>query len=346
MTAPAPTMTALRAVDGSATPVLRTLARPVAAADEAVLLVEAVSASHLDLQVLRGTAPGGSVGLPRTLGIDPVGIVVAVGSDADPALVGRRMVAKPNVFCGRCARCRAGNEADCTDQQILGVHRDGGAAGYVRVPVRALAGAPDDVPAAEIAAATHTFPVALHMMRVAEVTAGERVVVLGAAGAVGFAAAQLVALRGAETIGVVRGSARPTGHVTIEPADVAALSGIDVVIDATGDAALVTAALGTLAPRGRLVTCAGSGTLAVGMVDLFRKRLRLYGSAAADRSDLVSTMDLLARGEIHAPVAAVYELDDFEAAYAALARRERFGRVTFVPRTPVATTQERMEPHV
>src|SRR5580698_4102238 len=69
----------------------------------------AVSACGLcgtDLHIMGGTSYRPE--LPFVLGHEPVGTVVSVSPDADPALVGRRVAAAIFVGCGRCAACRAG----------------------------------------------------------------------------------------------------------------------------------------------------------------------------------------------------------------------------------------------
>ncbi|MEI3338589.1 MAG: alcohol dehydrogenase catalytic domain-containing protein [Eubacterium sp.] len=46
------------------------------------------------------------------------------------------MVVQPTWTCGLCERCITGHDNVCQHLNILGIHRDGGFAEYVRVPVR------------------------------------------------------------------------------------------------------------------------------------------------------------------------------------------------------------------
>ena len=72
--------------------------------------------------------------LPRTLGHEIAGTVVAVGPDAKGAAIGDRRVVFPWIGCGSCALCAAGTEHLCNAPRALGIHRDGGFASHVVVP--------------------------------------------------------------------------------------------------------------------------------------------------------------------------------------------------------------------
>lgn len=72
--------------------------------------------------------------LPRILGHEIAGSVVAVGPQASGAKVGDRRVVFPWIGCNACALCAAGNEHLCNAPRALGIHRDGGFADHVLVP--------------------------------------------------------------------------------------------------------------------------------------------------------------------------------------------------------------------
>jgi len=72
--------------------------------------------------------------LPRTLGHEIAGTVVAVGPDAQGVSVGDRRVVFPWIGCGSCALCAAGTEHLCNAPRALGIQRDGGFASHVVVP--------------------------------------------------------------------------------------------------------------------------------------------------------------------------------------------------------------------
>lgn len=307
--------------------------------------VRAVSASHLDLGVLAGTIPG--VSLPVTLGTDPAGQVVEIGPGTAPDLLGQAVVVKPNVFCGRCDDCRAGAEADCPHQRIIGVHRDGGAADQVVVPARVVFPTPR-TPAALACATIHTFPVALHMLRAAigaDNLAGRTVLVVGGAGAVGSAAVQLVSAIGGHPLAVARRASHQSvlkvfgaAHA-FDPADgplvdqVRAVlpGGADVVLETTGSGELGSAAFACLARRGSFVTCSArpGEQLRIPLDDLYRGRRRVIGSAASDVRDVRTALDMVAEGVVEPAIDVILPLIRFADGYAELARPGRTGKVVF-----------------
>jgi D-arabinose 1-dehydrogenase-like Zn-dependent alcohol dehydrogenase len=97
---------------------------------------------HSDLHVADGyfdVGNGGridlarSVALPRILGHEIVGEVVALGPAAEGVALGDRRVVFPWIGCGTCAACTGGDEHLCGAPRALGVNRDGGFAHHVLV---------------------------------------------------------------------------------------------------------------------------------------------------------------------------------------------------------------------
>ena len=74
-----------------------------------------------------------SLHLPRTLGHEIVGEVVALGPDAEGVAVGDARVVFPWIGCGACAECAGGREHLCGAPRALGINRDGGFADHVLV---------------------------------------------------------------------------------------------------------------------------------------------------------------------------------------------------------------------
>jgi D-arabinose 1-dehydrogenase-like Zn-dependent alcohol dehydrogenase len=72
--------------------------------------------------------------LPRTLGHEIAGTVVAIGPQASGVAIGDKRVVYPWIGCGECTVCTQGQEHLCNAPQALGVNRDGGFADHVVVP--------------------------------------------------------------------------------------------------------------------------------------------------------------------------------------------------------------------
>lgn len=321
------------------------LPKPVPGAGEVLIEVSAVSASHLDRRLVAGLLPQGS--LPRTLGTDPAGVIVAVGPDVEGTLVGTHVAVRPNLACGTCTACAARNEADCTSPRMLGVNVDGGAADFVVVPARAAFAVPDGVSLSSASAAIHTVPVALHMLRAVTSSdddlRGKRVLVVGAAGAVGSACVQLVLARGGTPIAVVRGAegtkaVRGLGVEAVvdtletelaQEMPAIAPGGVDIVVETTGDSELASIGVDLLARDGRFVTCIGSPgrRMQVDQQALYLHRRSLHGAAGSDDRDVADAFAYLAEDTVDPLIGVVVPFARYADGYAALQDPIRIGKV-------------------
>jgi NADPH2:quinone reductase len=148
---------------------------------EVRIAVSAASVNFGDIARCRGTVASVMGQIPFTLGMDVCGVVDAAGEGADE-WVGRRVVAMTN--------------------QSLG-----GMAEFAVAPVTGTFDAPsdlDDVSAAAFTLPFHVGYLALH--RRAKLLAGETLLVVGGASAVGTAVIQLGVAAGADVIAVAGGA--------------------------------------------------------------------------------------------------------------------------------------------
>ena len=105
--------------------------------NEVLVEVEACGVGLTVLNCIRGDLGDDPADLPRIPGHELVGTVSSVGAGADPELAGRRVLAYFYLCCGRCRRCRSGQESLCERLAgYVGVDRDGGYAERVALPVR------------------------------------------------------------------------------------------------------------------------------------------------------------------------------------------------------------------
>ncbi|KWV31385.1 NADP-dependent oxidoreductase [Micromonospora rifamycinica] len=182
---------------------------PVPGAGQVRIRVAATSFNGVDANIRAGFMQGPiPVVLPHTPGIDVAGTVDAVGADVDDVAVGDRVIG------------------------FLPMTDAGAAAEYVTAPAEILTGAPRSIPLADAAALPLVGLTAWQaLFDHGRLTAGQRVLVNGAGGAVGGYAVQLAKEAGARVIA----TASPRS------ADRVAAAGADEVIDHT--ATDVTAAL-------------------------------------------------------------------------------------------------------
>ena len=192
---------------------LKDAATPHPGPGEAVVQVAAVEVSRTrDVATRSGLHPfSREVSLPHVLGGHFAGVVAAVGEGVDPLLAGQRVGVMGHHTCGRCAACRAGLDGECSELEIVGIHRWGSYAEFTSVHADGLHLLPDDIGMAEAAALAATGPVALTQLHTAQVRPGTIVLVTGLTGALASVLAALGPVLGATVIGLSR---RP-GAVTL-----------------------------------------------------------------------------------------------------------------------------------
>jgi len=249
----------LRAVETSGVGVLTLVERelPPVTGSEVRLEVIYCGVCGSDLQMSNDpTYPQG-----RVLGHEFTGVVSEVGPNVSKWSLGDRVAVLPNISCGgECFHCQEGNENFCTEGGhlgwVAGVQGQGGLADSVVVPETCLFRVPDGV-SDKGAAITEPTAVALHAVKRVISEVNEPIVVFGA-GPVGLLAASILRHRGFTDISVIetnparRAVAEKIGFTTTAN-EVAPENRPPTVIDATGAAAAIEAAIQIIRNRGNLI---------------------------------------------------------------------------------------------
>jgi threonine dehydrogenase-like Zn-dependent dehydrogenase len=105
---------------------------PEPAAGWARIRTQTAAICMTDVEVLRGRH---AVDFPIIPGHEYCGVVDRVGSPADEAWVGRRVVADNEICCLKCGHCRRGEWRRCREYRQIGFGPPGGYADYVLAPV-------------------------------------------------------------------------------------------------------------------------------------------------------------------------------------------------------------------
>ena len=233
-----------------------------------------------------------------------------------------------------------------------GFTRDGSHAELIAVPVASLRRKPETLGFDEAASVGVNYLAAWCGLEAASLTAGETVLLIGAGGGVGSAAAQIARRRGARVVGVNRKMPSPDApiHAIAEtliigaddlPAAVRAATdgrGADVVFDLVGGM-MFRSAVNSLALRGRLVAISATGQREVSfdLADFYHNESRLFGVDTLKR-DLTASAEVLdeltpgflAGDYCAAPICETCGLGDARAAYAKVAAGAS-GRVVLRP---------------
>src|SRR5437016_14072201 len=173
---------------------------PDIGASEVLVRVTACGICHSDAHYRAGISPIDS--LPVTLGHEVAGRVETVGRDVHHISLKSRVYVHYLVSCGCCDSCRRGREQFCANGQMIGKHRDGGYAEFIKVPGRNVFVLPDEIPFEHGAIMMCSSATSLHALHKARLKSDERVAIFGFGG-LGFSALQLARAFGCGEVYVV-----------------------------------------------------------------------------------------------------------------------------------------------
>jgi (R,R)-butanediol dehydrogenase/meso-butanediol dehydrogenase/diacetyl reductase len=276
---------------------------PEPARDELLVRVDRCGICATDVHTWTGEAemPIGGV-----YGHEFAGEVVGRGEAVDDFAVGERVTAQCVTACGECDACHEGHLVFCPDWRH---HAPGGFAQYMTLPAREAYRLPSPLTAAD-GALVEPLAVGLHGVRLGEIAAGTRVLVLGA-GPIGLCATFWARRLGAAAVAVAAPSDRrrrfalemgATGFVrlgdSVDPEVAELLGGApDVVLECAGVPGSLMQAIELARPKGTIVGM-GYGLQSeeiVTAVPLF-KELRLLFAMTYDRRDYRQVIETLASG--------------------------------------------------
>jgi NADPH2:quinone reductase len=300
---------------------------PIPAADESTAVVRVLAASINPSDVKNVAGAMKETSLPRIPGRDFAGVVQA----------------GPAKWIGAEVWGTGGD---------TGFTRDGTHAELIAVPVASLRRKPEALSFDQAASVGVNYMAAWGGIEAAGLKVGEIVLLIGAGGGVGSAAAQIARRIGARVIGADKHAPHPDAPILALaekliigaedlPAEIRAATGgkgADVVFDLVGGV-MFRSALDSLALRGRLVEIAATGQREVSfdLVDFYRNESRLFGVNTLER-DLTASAEVLDvltlgfdAGDYHAaPIAQTFALDEAQEAYRKVAAGAS-GRIVLRP---------------
>ena len=232
---------------------------PRPAPDQVLIRVARCGICGSDLHMTREPAMGARPG--SILGHEFAGEVVELGTQSQGLKVGDRVAVAPVRGCGQCFSCRKGEPAWCDSMLLQG----GGYAELAVAAERQCLKLPESASVSD-GALVEPLAVSLHGVALSGLSAGMRVLVLGA-GPIGLAVAFWARRLGATQVAVVdltplqEDLARQVGATAFVSAgeDVveranAALGGMpDIVFECVGKPGILAQALDHVRPRGSIV---------------------------------------------------------------------------------------------
>lgn len=304
---------------------VREVADPAPAADQVVVRSEAVGVGGVDAVIRRGAL--GDYGFAEGLipGSEVAGMITAVGDSINPSWLGRRVWA----FTGT----------------------GGGYAEQATARIDDVTALPDGLSPVDAVTLGSAATVAHFALAHAHFTAGESVLVRGAAGSIGIATVELAARGGASVVAVTTSSPergerlRELGATLVldraghgdhdEPGK------FDVIIDIVGGDG-IPAFIDRLAPNGRMI--AVGAVAGMPPADFGMQLMRSFQQSRSFATFSLNTVpavvrntvrsgqfDAAARGRLHPVVHEVLGLDQAAEAHRQMDNGTVFGRIVLTP---------------
>ena len=239
------------------------IAIPEIGSSDVLIRVEVAGICHSDAHYRAGISQIDH--LPLTLGHEIAGYVEQVGKNVANVSRGDRVCVHYLVSCGACEFCVRGLEQFCCSGQMIGKHRDGGYAEFIKVPARNAFTLPDEISFEVGAVMMCSSATALHAFNKARLKPGQSVAIFGFGG-LGFSALQLARafecgdvyvveinpakLATAASMGAIAIDAR-TADPVAQIIEATAGRGVDISLELIGSAKTMRQAVLCLGPLGR-----------------------------------------------------------------------------------------------
>lgn len=318
--------------------------------EDVLIEVHAVSVNAtLDFLAREGkyTRP---VTLPHVLGVDPSGVIVAVGEKVTERKVGERVWCQFFVGCGHCDKCDKGLDQICKEGVMMGVGRWGGYAEKVVIPARRTVPVPDGIPFAHATVIARHFPTAMFLLETqAKIKKDEWVFVTGATGGLGNALIQVAKHHGAKVIAgagsddrvdiaLQRGADAGVNYfeqdIEAEIANITGGAGLNIICENLANPDIFPKLFNSLAKFGRIVSAGAQGPAKVelDMRQLYLKWASILGGPGNAPDGATRAFEWAVEGHIDPGIDRIMPLKDAADAHRLVASRKITGKVVLDPR--------------
>ena len=303
---------------------------------EVVVEVRAVTVNRVLDCLVRANHPSQrrrNVVPPHVLGVDPTGLVAAVGKRTKAPAIGNR------VAC--LSRCPEGG--------MLGISCWGGDAEYVKVPASSIVEIPECLDFADASAVLRHGPMAHYLLfDLGKLKPGEKVLVMGAAGGLGSTGIQIAKAAGAEVfcaagadervaVGLRLGADHGINYNSLDLTktimDLTDGQGVDLVFENISNPRTWPKALAAMAMYGRLVTAGahGGGKVELDCNILYHRNLRILGGTGSTSKNIRDTVSLAAAGKLVANIDRIMPLSAVAEAHHIIEDSSPTGKVVLAP---------------
>lgn len=314
---------------------IREVPMPEVKDGEALLKVRYVGICGADVASFTGNQPFTTY--PRIPGHEFSAEIVEIPENDKGLKVGDIVTCNPYFNCGSCYSCERGFVNCCTDNQTMGVQRDGAFCEYISMPVERIYDG-KGLSAQELAL-IEPFSISQHAVSRCEIKESDNVLVIGA-GPIGLFA--LLAAK-AKCNNVVVADildnrlelAKEYGAAAVINTKNQSLQdftdeftngkGFDVCIEACGAPETFLGCIDSCAFAGNIVLI-GNGKRETNFVHsiILKKELNIYGSRNALKDDFINNIELVAskKCDVMKMVSRVYDMENALDAFKALANND------------------------
>jgi len=314
---------------------IRDIPMPQVKEGEALLKVKYVGICGADVASFTGNQPFTTY--PRIPGHEFSAEIVTIPENEKGLKPGDIVTCNPYFNCGECYSCQRGFVNCCTDNQTMGVQRDGAFCEYVAMPVDRIY--PGQGLSAQELALIEPFSISQHAISRATIKETDNVLVIGA-GPIGLfallAAKQLCKrivvadiLDNRLALATQYGADAVVNTKTCSLAEFTAQftdgNGFDVCIEACGAPETFLGCIDSAAFASNIILI-GNGKRETTFLHsvILKKELNIHGSRNALKADFLNNIALVASGkaDVMKMVSGVYEMQDALDAFKALSNND------------------------
>jgi D-arabinose 1-dehydrogenase-like Zn-dependent alcohol dehydrogenase len=299
------------------------VAVPEIGTSDVLIRVAACGICHSDEHYRAGTSRIDR--LPVTLGHEIAGWIEKVGTEIKHVAPGDRVCVHYLAHCGTCEFCIRGLEQFCRTGEMIGKHRDGGYAEFIKVPGRNAFVLPDQISFEIGAIMMCSSATALHALNRARLKSGESVAIFGFGG-LGFSALQLARAFDCDQVYVVEINpaklafleelgAVPIDAIKGNPVEQITHAtngnGVDVSLELIGSAKTMRQAVQCLCARGRaaLVGLTAESMSIFPYKELINKEVEIIGVSDHLAAELPTLIEFARSGKLRFPPGALRFVD-------------------------------------
>ena len=283
--------------------------------------------------------------LPKIPGDDIVGKVAEIGSNVENFKIGDRVIVYLFITCGKCRYCLTGRNDLCLNfGGWIGRTHDGGYAEYVKVPEDNLFELPKEIPYLEATTINTAIASSVHVLRSrAQMSYGEDVLIIGAAGGVGVHLTQLAKLLGGRVFASdiddeKLEKLKKYGADIIINAKKVKLSdevkkltggkGVDIAVEFVGTPQTLSESINSLGSGGRLVNLTSHRDVKfeVASLPLVINEWIITGSRYTTKHEFLEAIELVKTEKVKSVISVTKKLEDVEQIHIMLNENKVFGR--------------------